>query len=71
MKIGSNIINFINVTQHIATVFVLAFYHTLSILYKEVTVYKIYSSIFFPLHRLPALPIVPVNYNCFTILPVN
>jgi hypothetical protein len=71
---NSNIRNFINVTQHIHIVFV---YHALSKIidyskiYKEVTVYKIYSSIFFPLYHLLALPILPVNYINFTILPVN
>jgi hypothetical protein len=68
---SSNLRNFINVTQHIPTVFVFIVYHTLSIIYTKVTVYKIYSSVFFPFYHLLALPNLPVNYNLFTILPVN
>jgi hypothetical protein len=38
---------------------------------KKEAVKKKYSSTFFPLYRLPAFPILPVNSIFFTILPVN
>jgi hypothetical protein len=45
--------------------------HSLSKVYKKVTLKKIYSSMFSPLYHLPALPILPVNSIFITDLPIN
>ena len=60
LKISSK--NCIKIIQQILTVFV---YCCSGKIFK-----KLFSSIFLPLYRLPALPILPVNSIIFTILPI-
>jgi hypothetical protein len=65
MKISWEIRNLVNVIQQCICLLQLKYNQ------QRVTFYKFCFSTFFPLYRLPAFPILPVNYSVFTISPVN